>query len=473
LLAGGFVQGCGGGGASFNSAPPVVIPDVQPVDSGPTLSGLAKQTIYIAHRGSSALYPEETYVAYDESVRNGQVLLECDVQTLRDGNLGLMHDATVDRTTLSTGNVASMSEVDWRALRVDGNVWHGSNYGNDLTVPLFQDWVQRYRGKAIFVPEDKDLKSMSAMISMFDVLKINRDQVLLQSFSLQTLLPAVKAGYQTCLLVTGSVEPSAVVAAGVKWVGIPMGTAAELKKWVDSGLNVLLWTISRRFQRDEALALGVRGFFSDDPVYLQETRPVSTTDRFASGTWAPGMLGNGSDTSLALRGEFFSAGYWGYSSNQAGYLSCLHGYLCPIKSVTDPRRFEIALKIKFDSALANDATRCASVFLGVDDKPFLNGSESSAGYNLLLRKNGSIEIYKKTLGAKATLLATTATGQIADGEEIAFRITVTETSITGLRLNADGSDGRAAIAADSALQTVYLSLGRDGLACKFRDISVK
>jgi glycerophosphoryl diester phosphodiesterase len=475
LVVGGLLQGCGGGGASGATTAPVPPVPVPPADPGPTLSGLGTRTLFIAHRGASAMYPEETDVAYEQAAAHGQTLLECDVQTLADGNLALMHDASVDRTTTSTGAVNAFDTNGWKKLRADGNVWHGSNYGNDLTVPLFRDWLQKYRGKAIFVPEDKDGRSMPAILSALGDLQIGRDQVLLQCFALEPLKLAVAAGYQACFLNNGAATAiDTVQAAGVGWVALPMGTSdATLKKWVDSGLKVLMWTVNRRFQRDQWVALGVRGFFSDDSQYLQATAPLATADQFGTGTWAPGMLGNGSDTSLELRGSFSNGGYWGYATTKAGYLGCMQGYLCPVRPATAARAFDLSLKVTFDAALANDGTRYASLFLGVDDRPFLDGTESSVGYHVVLRKNGTVEIQKKGVGANAVTLQTGVAAAIADGEEVGYRISVTAESITVVRINRDGSDGVATLARDNALNTTWVHLGRNGLACRFRQLQIK
>ena len=446
-----------------------------PPDDGPMLSALAAHTVYIAHRGSAAMYPESSYVAYDETLLNSAAMLECDVHVLRDGTPVLMHDASVDRTTSSSGAVASFDLAGWRALRLDANAWHGSNYGNELTAPLFREWVQRYRGKAILVPEAKDAAAMKAMLDVLESLKFSREQVLLQSFSLAVLQPALKAGYQVCLLDTGGGDPAAALAAGISWVGISMSvSAAGLKGWIGSGMNVLLWTVSRRFQRDQYLGMGVKGFFSDDPVYMNATKALSTVDRFATGTWSPGMLGNGSDTSIELRGQFFAGGYWGYSTTKAGYLGCLHGYLGPVLGPAQARTFQLELKITFDAALDDDTGRWASVFLGADDKPFQDGSEWSAGYQLVFRQNGTIEIYKKALGVKGTLLASNGGGNaIAKGEEVGYRITLTEQSISAARLNGNGTDQYAALANDASVHCVYPHLGRNGLACRFRKLTIR
>lgn len=480
LFVGGVVQGCGGSSPAAAPAP-VSAPSPSPVlilpdsgGSGPLLSSLSDQTIYIAHRGGAALYPEETYLAFDESVRNAQTLLECDVQMLADGTLGLMHDNAVDRTTNGSGDVASFTESTWRALRVDSDTWHGSSYGNDLAVPLFSEWVQKYRGKAILVPEDKDFRSTPAMVAILDASKVDRDQVLLQSFSMAPLVIAAKAGYQTCFLSTGSATPAAAVAAGIGWAGMPDSTpSADVKKWVDSGRKVLLWTVNRRFVRDAKVALGVKGFFSDDPIYLTAKTPFSASDQFSTRRWAPGMLGNGSDSALALRGEFFSGGYWGYSSVKAGYIGCLHGYLCPIRGISEPSRYDIELKITYDLALAADGTGWASIFLGVDDRPFLDAAEFAEGYHILLRKNGGQEIYKKTPGVNPTLLVSGMGAAISDGKEVRYRVSVSESSIKLIRLNVDGNDSQTTVAQAAGFAGAYIHLGRSGLACRFSQISVK
>jgi hypothetical protein len=338
---------------------------------------------------------------------------------------------------------------------------------------LFREWLQRYRGKAIFVPEDKDMHSMSAMLKTLADMQISRDQVLLQCFSLEPLQLAVAAGYQCVFLNGTATSIAAVQAAKVGWVALPLTTPeATVKQWIDSGFKVLLWVVNRRFERDAWLARGLKGFFSDDPTYLHETKALATRDQFSTGNWAPGMLGNSGDVIVDSRGAFFSGGYWGYATTKAGYLGCLQGYLCPIKPADSGRVFDISLKITFDASLSQDAAHYVSLFLGVDDRPFQDMNESSSGYHLIFRKNGAVVMQKKAAGFKAEDLQASSSAPIADGEEVQYRISVTESAITVVRLNKDGSNGVTTTARDNAFTTMYLHLGRNGLACRFRHIQV-
>lgn len=66
-------------------------------------------TLVVAHRGAAAVAPENTMEAYRRAVELGADAIELDVQLTADGQLALMHDETVERTTDLTGPIASMT----------------------------------------------------------------------------------------------------------------------------------------------------------------------------------------------------------------------------------------------------------------------------------------------------------------------------------------------------------------------------
>lgn len=493
LAVGGILQGCGGGGAagsnstgsgdSGGSVPSVPSgplaedgPGVQaaPVSTAlpPSLSALGSQTLYIAHRGAAAMYPEETYTAYDACVRSGQLCLEGDVRTLSDGTTVMMHDDTVDRTTSGTGTVASYTASTWNALRIDADTWHGSHFGNQLAAVQFTAWVKRYKATSMLVPEDKDLLSMASMLSILGSEKVPKDRVLIQCFGLAPLQQAIAAGYNTCFLVTSG-GPADAVAAGVNWAGISVAMSnADTLAWVASGIKVLVWTVDRRTERDAKLALGVKGFFSDDPIYVSGNAPLYTTDRFDTATWVPGMLGNSGELSSAARGKFMDGGYWGYDDTSTAYEGCLQGYLCPIKGQNEALAFTVELNIRFGAVTNGDMTRWSSVFIGTDDQRFIDSNETAAGYHFLFRRNGSVEIFKKAVGLRSTQLALKSGPGFAEGDEARFRIQVDATTLRVSRLDDNGNEVYSATVADKDYRGAYLNLGRNGLACAFRRIAV-
>ncbi|MBN2010542.1 metallophosphoesterase [candidate division KSB1 bacterium] len=82
-----------------------------------------------AHRGASATHPENTLAAFREAIRLGAHMIEFDVRMTRDGELVLLHDETIDRTTDGTGNVAEHTLDDLRQF--DAGSWKAAIFANE------------------------------------------------------------------------------------------------------------------------------------------------------------------------------------------------------------------------------------------------------------------------------------------------------------------------------------------------------
>ena len=78
---------------------------------------LAGAPLLIAHRGGSALVPENTLAAFRRALAWWRAdLLEIDVQPTRDGEAVVIHDSTVDRTTDGTGAVSAHTVAELKRL---------------------------------------------------------------------------------------------------------------------------------------------------------------------------------------------------------------------------------------------------------------------------------------------------------------------------------------------------------------------
>ena len=69
-----------------------------------------------AHRGANATCPENTPAAFREAIRLGVQQIELDVHLLKDGNLAVIHDSTVDRTTDGHGPVSGFTLEEIKRL---------------------------------------------------------------------------------------------------------------------------------------------------------------------------------------------------------------------------------------------------------------------------------------------------------------------------------------------------------------------
>lgn len=88
----------------------------------------------IAHRGGVEEAPENTMFAFKQAIAAGANALEIDVLTSSSGDLVVIHDVTVDRTTSGTGNVIDLSTSDLKAL--------------DAAAHTDGKWDAQYRGIA-------------------------------------------------------------------------------------------------------------------------------------------------------------------------------------------------------------------------------------------------------------------------------------------------------------------------------------
>jgi glycerophosphoryl diester phosphodiesterase len=67
-----------------------------------------------AHRGGAGSRPENTCAAFREAARQGAHMLEFDLRRTADGQVAVLHDTHVERTTGGRGALASL---DWKAVR--------------------------------------------------------------------------------------------------------------------------------------------------------------------------------------------------------------------------------------------------------------------------------------------------------------------------------------------------------------------
>src|SRR4029077_5685032 len=86
-----------------------------------TMSAAAPEMIaplFAAHRGGAALWPENSLLAFRNALALGADFLELDVHLSRDGEVMVIHDATLDRTTDGSGPVRERTAAELRALHL-------------------------------------------------------------------------------------------------------------------------------------------------------------------------------------------------------------------------------------------------------------------------------------------------------------------------------------------------------------------
>ena len=110
----------------------------------------------IAHRGGAALAPENTIPAFERAAALGVDAIECDVHVSKDGEVVVIHDPTLDRTTDAHGAVSA------RTARELGDIDAGYRFGEAQGHP--------YRGQGVGVPRLEDvLRRFEAMPFVIEI----------------------------------------------------------------------------------------------------------------------------------------------------------------------------------------------------------------------------------------------------------------------------------------------------------------
>ena len=92
-----------------------------------------------AHRGYSGKYPENTMLAFREAEKTGADGIELDVQLTKDGEIVIIHDETLERTTTGTGWVKDHTLAELKAL--DASIIKGTAYSPER-IPTLEEYCR-------------------------------------------------------------------------------------------------------------------------------------------------------------------------------------------------------------------------------------------------------------------------------------------------------------------------------------------
>ncbi|MFW6367838.1 MAG: glycerophosphodiester phosphodiesterase [Halothece sp.] len=166
----------------------------------------------IAHRGYSAVAPENTLASFRAAIREGVWGVEFDLHLSWDGIPVVIHDPTVDRTTNGTGNVAEKTISQLQAL--DAGSWFHPQFASE-TIPTFQEVLHLFATTSIqLLIEVKSPSQWSsqAIHHFLQILEPERDRCFVLSFDhdflhdLQQLAPHITCGYGITKITDYSLE---------------------------------------------------------------------------------------------------------------------------------------------------------------------------------------------------------------------------------------------------------------------------
>lgn len=109
-----------------------------------------------AHRGLHGEgVPENSMAAFKAALEGGYGI-EFDLHLLADGNLAVIHDSLLNRTTGQAGRIEDLTTEDLKNYRLEGT---------EETIPEFQDLLTLYNGKAPLIVELKPVDGNHAQLT--------------------------------------------------------------------------------------------------------------------------------------------------------------------------------------------------------------------------------------------------------------------------------------------------------------------
>lgn len=105
-----------------------------------------EKTVMVAsHRGDWRNFPENSLEAIESAIKMGVDIVEIDLQRTKDGELILMHDATLDRTSTGTGMIADTTLAYIKTLKLR----NGCNIRTKHNVPTLREALKLAKGRVM------------------------------------------------------------------------------------------------------------------------------------------------------------------------------------------------------------------------------------------------------------------------------------------------------------------------------------
>lgn len=150
----------------------------------------------VAHRGGGKLAPENTLAAIDVGASFGHTMIEFDAKLSRDGQIFLLHDDTLERTSSGAGIAG---ELDWEQLvKIDAGSWYSPEFAHE-PLPLLSQVAERCQQHGMManieIKPTTGLETQTGTVVALAARQLWQGQTapLLSSFSIESLEAAQAA----------------------------------------------------------------------------------------------------------------------------------------------------------------------------------------------------------------------------------------------------------------------------------------
>lgn len=224
-----------------------------------------------AHRGFSAVAPENTEYAFEAALESGTDYIELDVQLTADGQLVVFHDATLGRTTDGSGRVSDHTYAELQQLSAGS--WFGSSGEfSDAKIMLLSEALDLVGRKKLLNIEIKDsgntIEAVEKTVALIKEYGIE-GSCYITSFS-YTILKRVKEldpKIKTALIANMAASTSYsmlehIDAVSMNYIFVNQSVVNSAHQ---NGKLIFVWTVDRKADMEQMVALGVDNIITNRP----------------------------------------------------------------------------------------------------------------------------------------------------------------------------------------------------------------
>ncbi|TDN95653.1 glycerophosphoryl diester phosphodiesterase [Salegentibacter sp. 24] len=222
----------------------------------------------IGHRGAKGYLAENTLESIQKALDFGVDAIEIDVHKSKSGELVVIHDFTLDRTTNGSGEIAKMSLTELKTLKVEGQ----------FKIPLLTEVLDLIEGKCSINIELKGLNTAIPTSSIiqkyiaenfwkyedFIVSSFQKNEL----FQMRKLDKNVPLGILSKASVTEAIELGKLLSASAIHPSLGIVTRDNVKASHENGFKVNVWTVNEFQDIERIKKFGVDGIISDFPDRL-------------------------------------------------------------------------------------------------------------------------------------------------------------------------------------------------------------
>lgn len=232
--------------------------------------GSAEDPVYLtAHRGVTAVAPENTIPAYEKAVEEGYYTAECDILLTKDNVWVLNHNDTTNKMFFEMGNVAdyTLEELKGFTYRQGVNFWQ-----EGLEIATLDEYLDVFVGTETRPQIEIKADSYDMLYTVVDAIEAKglTEQAIVISFDfgqlevIHELNPDIELWYLIDEITAEEIAKAQALSDNV-WLSpnFEKNDKASIQLALDAGIGVSFWTVNTVEDAKMLYDMGVRYIETD------------------------------------------------------------------------------------------------------------------------------------------------------------------------------------------------------------------